>query len=101
VETFIAPEEPEPPLEPEPPPAPEPEPLPEPEPPPEPAPLPDPPPDPDPLPVPVTVGGVVFEDMEFPAHPVDETIQQSTAKTTANCKTGRFAHTFRVGLGEK
>jgi hypothetical protein len=39
--------------------------------------------------------------MEFPEHAVEETIQQSTAKTAANCKNARFTHTLRVGLGEK
>jgi len=75
----------------------DPEPLPE--------PLPDPelPPDPepDPLPVPVIVGGVEFEDIEFPEQPVEETIQQSTAKIATNCKKARFAQTLDVGLGEK
>jgi hypothetical protein len=92
-------EEPEPLPDPEPPP--EPEPLPEPDPLPDPDPPLDPEPEPDPLPVPVTVGAVEVEDIEFPEHPVDETIQQRTANTAANCKNARFAHTLRIGLGEK
>jgi hypothetical protein len=73
----------------------------DPEPLPDPAPPPDPDPEPDPLLVPVIVGGVEFEDIEFPEQPVEETTQQSTANTVTNCKKARFAQTLHVGFGEK